>query len=332
MRITTNMIRDGYTNSLQSSLGGLNDARYQVETGRRFQHSYQDPAAAAKGSILENRFARNKDYIEATENTMKWQDTQEDVLSQLNDIATEVDKKYSVEAVSDTNQENRSLYATQLREMQKSMVNILNSKYGNTYVMAGNDAINAPFELTDSGTLTYRGVDVDSTDPADQAVLTELAQETAYVDLGFGMVIENGEIVPSTAFNSAVPGISVVGHGVDANGNSNNLITLMGDMADILDQESFNRGEFEELWGKFNEAAGVIRSELTEIGTKTQLLEATVERLEYEETNLYEAFEQTVNIDEAEAITNFTYANYIYSASLKIGNNILTQSLLDFLQ
>ncbi len=353
MRITTNMIRRNYQTNLNSSLNGVDFSRYQVETGRKFEHSYQDPSAAATGSVLENRFARNSDYIEATKNTMNWQNTQEDVLMQVEDIAAEVNKKYSVEAASDTNAENRDIYAEQLREMQKSMVNILNVKYGNTYVMAGNDATNPPFELTEGGSLLYRGINVDSDpdaliDPADPTsqtigeVLDELANEAAYIDLGFGMNIVGGEIVPSSAFNSAVPGIAAIGYGKTPDvtnpdgtvtpGTSKNLIVLMGQMADQLDSPSFNREAYEGLWDQFNTSTGLLLDEVTEIGTKSKLLDSTLTRLEAEEISIYEQFEQSINIDEAEAITNFSYANYVYNASLKVGNMILTPSLLDFLQ
>ena len=43
MRITTNMLRRNYTNNLMENIGGLEKARQQVETGRRFQWSYEDP-------------------------------------------------------------------------------------------------------------------------------------------------------------------------------------------------------------------------------------------------------------------------------------------------
>jgi len=36
MRITTNMIRRNYQNNLNSTLSGLEQARRQAETGRRF--------------------------------------------------------------------------------------------------------------------------------------------------------------------------------------------------------------------------------------------------------------------------------------------------------
>ena len=52
MRITTNMLRRNYTNNLMENIGGLEKARQQVETGRRFQWSYEDPTSAAKGMIL----------------------------------------------------------------------------------------------------------------------------------------------------------------------------------------------------------------------------------------------------------------------------------------
>ena len=83
MRITTNMLRRNYTNNLMENIGGLERARKQVETGRRFAWSYEDPTAAAKGMILERRNARNEDYINTVKNGQKRIDTQSDILNEL---------------------------------------------------------------------------------------------------------------------------------------------------------------------------------------------------------------------------------------------------------
>ncbi len=335
MRITNSMMFKNYQNGLQSTLGGLEQARQQVSTGRRFQSSYEDPNAAARAVTLENRYARNEDYINITEDTQKWQDVQEDVVTQINDMAKEIEKNYAVEVLNATNTEERSTYAQLFREMQKSMVNVLNTTYGDTYVTAGNDGVTAPFELKDDGSVTYRGIDLATTDAAELAVLEELSKETAFVDLGFGLSISGGEVVPSSAFDSALPGINIVGFGQDADGTSKSMLVLLDEMADILEEPTFDaaqREEYVKLWENFGDAADANRDVLTKIGTKSTLLESTLTKLENENLNIIEQFDSAVNIDEAEAITNFTYQEYVYSLSLKIGSNILTPSLLDFIQ
>jgi flagellar hook-associated protein 3 FlgL len=40
----------------------------------------------------------------------------------------------------------------------------------------------------------------------------------------------------------------------------------------------------------------------------------------------------TESMDPAEAITEMTWAQYCYNAALRIGTNILSQSLIDYLQ
>ncbi len=332
MRITNGMMFNTYQAGLQSTLGGLEQAREQVSTGRRFQDSYEDPNAAARAVTLENRYARNEDYINAVEETVHWQNVQEDVVTQINDIAKEVEKNYGLQALNGTNEAELDTFAQLFREMQKSMVNVLNTTYGDVYVAAGNDAVEPPFNVDDAGVVTYRGVDLSSTDPDDLAKLEEFSKEQAFIDLGFGLEITGGAVVPSSAFNAAMPGINVVGFGQDADGTQENMLVLLGEMADVLEADDFDREAYETLWTRFGESSDDTRNQLTTIGTKSKLLEATQTKLENENLSIIEQFDTTVNIDEAEAITNFTYQNYVYSLSLKIGSNILTPSLLDFVQ
>ncbi len=331
MRITTNMIRRNYQNNLNSTMNGLEQARKQVETGRRFSKSYEDPSAAARGSILETRLARNADYTNTVKSIQKWQDTQEDTITQLSTMAKEIDKNYSTAAMSDASGDTgRSAYAQNLRSMQQSMVITLNAKYGNAYVMAGSDGTNAPFELTEEGTLLYRGLDVD--DPANADVMKQLSQETAYVDLGYGLTFSGEDVVSSSAFNSAFPGVNVVGYGQTEDGTSKNLIVLAGQMADLLEANSFDSESYEKLWTQFNKGSNELRNQLTEIGTKSQLLDSTLDRLGNEKLNITEQYTSDININEAEAIMNYSWAQYVYNAALKIGTSIFSQSLVDFLR
>ncbi len=345
MRITTNMMRRNYENSLQSSLSKQTQARTQVETGRNFMQSYEEPLSAARAVLLEHRFARNADYQAAVSNTMDWQDSQEAVVMQLSDIAEEVAKKYAMESLNDTNSSVRTEYASLFREMQRSMVQSLNAKFGNAFVMAGNGSDNneAPFGITDTGDVTYRGLSL-----SDPAVLTELetmAQESSFIDFGIGLEFEPefladgvtpnpnaGEVISSTAFDASMPGIEVVGYGHDAAGVTNNMILLLGEMADVLEDPVFDRSEYEMLWEKFTGKADDMRITFTEIGTKSKFMETTLSNLEDEELAIIEQFDNTVNIDEAKAIMNFSYSQYIYNATLKMGTNILSPSLLDFIQ
>lgn len=70
---------------------------------------------------------------------------------------------------------------------------------------------------------------------------------------------------------------------------------------------------------------------VTTLGTQTEFLTTTKDRLENNEISLSTQIDNVVNIDMAEAIMNFSWAQYAYNASLKVGNNILTPSFIDFM-
>lgn len=371
MRITTNMLRRNYTNNLMDNIGGLERARQQVETGRRFQWSYEDPSAAAKGMILERRNARNTDYINTVKNTQKWIDSQSDILNELSGYANQIDESEFMSALNDpTGTDGRTAYAQNLRALQESLVHALNTQYGDTFIMAGTDGRNVPFDLKD-GTLTYQGKDVN-----DAEVMEKLTQQTQYVDIGFGMSFypdthpDAGDIIPSSAFDMSFPGIMAVGYGTtnvkvydspkndvdgDADGDgqldgqpdgviddndsadkyrtlSNNIIVLAGQMADVLEKEPLDRDLCNAMWNQFKAGREELQNQFARVGTKAQLLENTLSRLEMESQNIKEQYQDAIGIDPALAITNESYAKYSYDAALKIGTSLLGNSLLDFWQ
>ena len=350
MRITTNMLRRNYTNNLMDNIGRLESARKQVETGRRFQWSYEDPSAAAKGMILERRNARNADYINTVKNTHKWIDSQSDILNELSTYANQIDESEFMAAMNDpAGTVGRTAYAQNLRELQESLVHSLNTQYGDTFIMAGADGRNVPFDLV-GGTLYYQGKNVN-----DAEVMEKLKGQALYVDIGFGMTFypdgdNAGDIVPSSAFDMAFPGILAVGYGTtdvavyDTNKDgtiedadekmqlSNNIIVLAGQMADVLEKEPFDRDLCNAMWNQFKAGREELQNQFARVGTKAQLLENTAKRLDTEADNIKEQYQDAVGINPALAITNEAYAKYSYDAALKIGMSLLGNSLLDFMR
>ncbi|MCI8453618.1 MAG: hypothetical protein HFE84_03255 [Lachnospiraceae bacterium] len=460
MRITTNMIRGNYQKNLNNTMGGLEIARRQAATGRRVAYTYEDPSASAKGAILERRYARNQDYTTSAKNALKWMDAQEAVLDSLNEDAINIAENYSVSAVNDPSGDvGREAYAAQLRELQRNMIFALNNQYGDAYIMAGNDGMNPPFEMSEDGKhIYYRGVDVDTglrkgesvrdnttltysveikdagpfldgdvidlgnnkqltiggtytdkdgntqtltaadasneeilaqaiaskinaegiepdytaeasgtriffkantpgqhSEPTttrffssgegkietgkltdntvyDYSTLDKYSNEKVYIDLGFGMKFDaNGEVIPSSAFDSALPGINIVGYGKSSSGLSNNMMSLVGQMADVLEADEFDREAYEKLWMQFKESSNNLQNQYTNIGAKYNLVKATEARLEKEADGIEEQYKDAVGIDEALAIKNYSDADYMYNVALKIGSTLLGQSLLDFI-
>ena len=334
MRITTSALIRNYKSNLNKSIGNLNTARTKVMTQRKFTKGFEDPTGAVRESALNWKYAKNQDYIDAIDDAQSFQNAQEDAISQINTQARYLSKQYGLEAMSGTNWtwDVRKTYAQAFRQAQESMTMSMNATYGDKFVFGGADGGHTPFELTEVNgqkVLLYRGLDVDHPDAQDG--LSKMANEQVFVDLGFGLTMEGNNVVNSSAFNTALPGINVVGYGTDDNGNSKNLISLAGQIADVLEQEDFDTEKYKELLNAFDGARGLLADNLTTIGTRTNFLENTKDRLEDQQINLTEQYDNVVNVDMAEAITEFSWAQYAYNAALKIGTNILSPSFIDFM-
>lgn len=336
MRITTSAIIRNYKSNLSTSISNLNLSRTHVMTQRSFNSVSEDPASAARASQLHRRYYKNQDNLSMLNDVQSRQDGQEDALRQVSDIVKTIGKDYNISVMNSTNQtpEIRKTYATAIRQFQESMVLSLNSSYEDTYLFAGTDGKNPPFELSSDGkTLTYRGVNVDSSNGGDLTQLKNLSNDDLYVDLGMGLSLnEYDQVDPSSAFNISLPGINAVGYGKDEDGMSNNVIVLAGQLADALEADTFDSEAYGKLMGKFDDVTNGIMNQVTELGVKTEFLTTTKDRLENNDISLQEQMQKVEGVDMAKALTDYSWDQYAYNAALKIGTSILSPSFIDFMK
>lgn len=337
MRITTNAILRNYNKNLSTSMANLDTMRTRVMTRRKFIASSEDPSNALRATTLERRYSKNNDYLDTVQDIQSHQNAQEDSAMQISNIALVLAKQYGIEGMNGTNhtQDTRQTYADAWRGAQQSMLLSLNATYGNEYVFGGSDSKETPFTLKKDANgnqvLYYHGVDV--TD-GDASKLIELSEDTHYIDLGFGLEVSGTseyKIDAASAFNTSLPGINLVGYGKDKDGDSKNMVILAGQIADLLEEDDFNYDRYKELVDKFEDGRNDLLSQVTILGTQTEFLTTTQERLENNKIQIAEDYENVVNVDMAEAIMDFSWAQYVYNASLKVGNNILTPSFIDYM-
>ncbi|MDR1548892.1 MAG: hypothetical protein LBT06_09945 [Hungatella sp.] len=337
MRITTNAILRDYKSNLAATIDNLNLSRTHVMTQRSFNSVAEDPGAAARASQLHRKYYKVQDNLSMLTDIQSRQDGQEGSLTQISNIVKTISEDYNVQAMSGDKQtmETRQTYASAIRQYQKSMVLSLNSTYEETFLFAGADGKNAPFELSSDGSvLTYRGINVDAEKgTSDHASLTNLSNETLYVDLGMGLALdEAGQAVPSSAFNMSLPGIKAIGYGKDKDGMSNNAVVLADQLADLLEAENFDTEAYGKLMDKFKNVSTNILNGITDLGVKSEFLTTTKTRLEDSSISLQEQMEKVEGVDTAAAITDYMWNQYAYNAALKVGTSILSPSFIDFMK
>lgn len=195
---------------------------------------------------------------------------------------------------------------------------------------------NEYYILADAKTMTQDEIDKAA---LNTQKLDYLADEKLFVDIGLGFQEnEDGKLIESSAFNAALNGIKFLGYGLDADGDPKNLYSLVQKMKEVSESvpeagkwDTATWDEFDRLVGKFETACSSFTTEFVNMAASTTKLETNSQLLEDNFYNLQEQYAELEDIEPVEAINNFLWAQYAYNAALKVGNSVLSQSLMDYL-
>ena len=342
MRITQGAMMRNYNRRLNHTLNSMNIANQKVITGRRFLSAAENPAGSAKVSTLMKNYMRNESYIENVKDVMGMFDVVDTAMASLTQyVRGENGGYYDIMiALNDpsSSMDEREIFAERLRSIQQSMILDCNAMYGDQFLFGGtNTKPPPPFAIDESGVVTYRGIDVNTTDPEELAKLEILANETMYVDFGFGLSIDKSsgvpnDIISNSAFNLAMPGISFLGFGQDEKGMPKNIIVLLGELADALDAPTMDRSEVNVKWDQLNKQWKSLLVSYTGLGSKAAFLDSTLQRLETNQENLEIRLQETAFENPAKLILDFHMLEYAYNSALKMGNSVLSPSFIDFMR
>lgn len=348
IRSTTNGTLKTYRYNLQRSSYTKNKAQETVQTQRKFNSFAEDPAAAAKAFQLRRSLLRTDSQYNVGESVkhkyeVAWS-TLESVVQDVNNRKSDSAFAMILQGKSDTIGSGAVALGQSMRTLATGIVQSMNCRYGENFVFAGADGLNVPFTWEGEGDdrkLCYRGIPVDTQDPKELEALKYMANERKNADLGFGMQEdENGNIIGSSVANVGLQGITFLGYGKDADGDPKNIVSIAdrmgtllrrcdpdsGDWASAADKEEFSR-----LAKKFEDAASQLTDKHTEMDTQAAFIKSNQKQLKANTGTLQEQFLSIEDVDLADAITSFSWAQYCYNASLKVGNSILSQSLMDYM-
>ena len=190
-------------------------------------------------------------------------------------------------------------------------------------------------------------------DQLDLDKLQKMANEEMYIDLGMGATETSpNSPIKGTYFNSALCGVDFLGYGTDEDGDPLNLALIMKELADVFDTWDEDTQSYNSALAK-DTAAGLSDKELEEkafrlldklkaaqdhtterwvnLDANSDFLQSNQALLEAQQTDLNIQIVDLDYVDLAEAITSFSWEQYCYNAALKIGNQLLSQTLIDYM-
>ena len=373
MRVTTNGTLLNYKSDLMRASNTLSQTRNRVLTGRQFNRYAEDPAAATMAFKLRRQFSTANDQLTNIQNLKNKFDSAWSAVNSVKTLVQDAAKEISLKAINDPTGGGRQPLGTALNNTAESIVQTLNSKYGDAFIFSGNDGMNVPFSWDKAtGELLFRGIPVDTSYGAspprpttpefppnpsavtpgsdwdnfyksnvDYTKLVTATYETAPIDIGAGLSVDAaGVINDATVFNSALSALSFLGYGMDEDGDPQNAVSLIKELGKILsncdaDGKYANDGDaadVQRLTSKLEASLANIINEWTDLDGEANYLQVTEERLTENTYALQEQIAGLEQINLADAITDFSWAQYCYNAALRVGSDIVGQSLIDFMR
>ncbi|MCI8686737.1 MAG: hypothetical protein HFF57_00310 [Lawsonibacter sp.] len=218
--------------------------------------------------------------------------------------------------------------------------------------------------------LLYRGINVNSQNPEDLAKLKAMTEEEINIDMGMGLKEDDNDVlINGSAFNAALCGLDFLNYGVDKDGDPKNVALVMRELADVFDTwgengQRYLPEEYREmseadlkelmkndedvakeindyhdemeakafrLMDKLNAAQEHLTEKYVELNADSSFLQTNSSMLSSQKTDLNTQILDVEQINLADAITQMSWDQYCYNAALKIGNQLLSQSLIDYM-
>lgn len=356
MRITNNMMVNATVRNLNSNLERLSKAQEQISSSSKISSPSDDPIIAGNDITYRSYLAQTEQYQNTIDSAQSWQDATDDALSQLSDIVTSL-YEYVNQASSST--ADMDTIQTYVETLQSEAIDVLNTSYAGRYIFAGYDTGEAPYalETTDIGTkVTYKGqylsvgsamsTATDSTSISDfistnaSSIYDEsTAKDEAIVyNIDYGTTVQvnvEGQDVTGSGLGSLFDTFAKVLLGLDGETSYQTAdVTLTTDSSgnttatSTVTTTSFTMSS---LLSDVSDCLNTITTAQTKLGSTMDFVDTTSDKVDDEYTNYETLRSNNIDVDVAEAYTEYSSAESVYEAALSVGASVIQKSLVDYL-
>ncbi len=296
MRVTQSMITENFTRNLMQNLKRLDDINNQISSEKKINRPSDDPVGAAMAIKLRRQLSAIKQYNSNAQQALTWMKDTETALTNAGDVIQRL-SELAVEAANGTKTgEDKEKILDEVKELKDQLLKEANSTSLDRYLFSGYSTDKAPFIKDDvTGSIEVNPDIVDGT------INYNVGQsETIPVNLKGSEVF--GDIFKAVEkFETAL---------------ENN------------DGETISNEVISDIKGALN----TVLKYRSQIGARTNRLEATVSRLEANEVDYKAQLSSVEDVDLAQAITDLKMEESVYRAALAVGARIIQPTLVDFLR
>lgn len=301
IRVTTSQLH-------RASLNAVNDARVRMQetqriamTGKRVASASDDPAAAARSRILGDLDAASQSHLTNISYGIARLQTADDALAEISNQLLRA-KEIALASSNETlTAEQRAASAAEVRQIRRTVIDLMNSKHLGEYTFAHIDTQNEPFD-TATDTFSY---DVDTFD------------SVRSVEVGPGQTAEIGAS-GSHAFAQRA-----------ADPNSVDVPAVLADLeANLtLNDPDAVRVDVDQITASYDQVVG----ERANVGVRMDRLWKAESAADQVSTVYKTLQSDLVDADAAEAFSNLSLAQTTMQAAVTVAARVLGPSLLDAL-
>lgn len=332
MRITYRMMTSKYSSNLNGLSVQLDKLNTQVATGRKYSRSSEDVSSAVRGYQIRRNLAKIEGYQNNISHAQGFLTNSESALGQIEGSLSEAADKVLSGMNETKTADDRKIIATELREIQKQILETLNTSATGQFLFGGT-ADEKPFTTADptdpNSPLLYRGQALSG--------VTSNVDDALYLDIGLGVKFEAGVVDSNSVFEYSMPGINFTGYGeknlTSGETVSNNIYDLIGRIATEFEktEADYSSKDADELYGLLKNSVQKTFQATTEVGARSNYLEFMTNRYETQELNLQQRQTEVEGIDAAYVYIQFQSQKVAYQAALQMGQSVVQQSVFDYM-
>lgn len=348
MRVTQSMMTRNYLKNLNMTMSNVASSNSKISSGRKYTRMSQNVSEGARSLKVHEDIYKNEQYLANIKDAEVELSSAESNLKSITEILQTAQERITKGLNGTMSESDRETIAKEIKSLQNQVLQTANSKFGDKFLFSGTNNATPPFTMNADGEVLYNGFKMndifqksdgkyyvnDPNDPTDPTKDIPVPNnEKMYIDIGLGIKMSGTNVDPTTAFETSFSGLGVIGFGKSKDGLPNNVIELLGSMADALYPKNgeYNKETAENCMTLLKEQTDYVVANMTEIGTRCNFLEKTSERIESDSYNLESLRSKLEDTNDATESMNAKMFEYAWMATLKIGSKVIPVSLMDFI-
>ena len=295
MRVTNKLMADTVTGSLFKNVEQLLKTQDVLSSGKRINKSSDDPIGIGKVLDYRKTICAINQYDRNIAHGESWLSFTDSTLDSVGDSLIRAKELALSQANATANAETMRAVAEEVKTIYDHILQLANTKLGNSYIFAGHEIDTVPFSRDDDYITSYNG---------DKGEISIIAGEN--VEIGINV---NGEEL----FLSEV-----------------NIFGILRELKTGL--ETNDSAAISDQLEPLDDALDQILKAMADAGAKLNRLETTENHWADFKLNIEHMLSDTEDADMIKTVTDLASQETAYQASLAASARVIQPSLLDFLR